>query len=58
MDAATDLRNRVDGYLATISEDDELQDELGMGLDAVDNAMVSIGAWLKHESTESETTDD
>lgn len=58
MEAATNLRNRADCYLATIDEDDELQSKLGDGIDAVDEVLADIGAWLKRDVIKPETADD
>ena len=48
MEAIRKLRDAVDSYLATIDEDDELQDMLGPAIDDVDCAMVKLSRWLKH----------
>ena len=40
------MRDAIDGYLANLEEDDDLQDELGNPLDAWDEAMQEITRWL------------
>jgi len=49
MTAARDLRDEVDGTLATLCEDDEWQEPLGPLVDAVDVALTRIGTWLLSE---------
>jgi len=45
--AANALRNVVDGLLATLGEDDELEKELGPKVDEYDAAMEAVTEWLR-----------
>lgn len=44
---AVDLRNAVNDLLATLDEDDDFEGVLGPKVDAFDQAMVSLGAWVR-----------
>lgn len=44
--AFVDLRNAVDGYLAPLDPEDSAQKTLGDPLDAGDEAMAALTAWL------------
>lgn len=40
------LRDGVDGYLATIDPDDEIEKQLGPLVDAVDASLIAVSNWL------------
>ena len=47
VDAAMNLRDAVDSYLAVSDEEDELQKTLGNPMDEVTDAISRIGDWLR-----------
>jgi hypothetical protein len=57
MAATTKLRNVVDAFLATVGPDDEMEEMLGPGIDAVDEAMRRVTEWLVGEPGESAPAD-
>jgi hypothetical protein len=46
MAASQKLRDRVDAFLATVGPDDGMEEVLGPGIDAVDEAMRRVTEWL------------
>ena len=49
MQALTDLCGGVDGYLATLSPDDEIEEKLGPLLDKGNEALARVGHWLRSD---------
>lgn len=47
MESARMLRDLVDSECATFDPDDELVHRLEPGIQAVDDALIAIGQWLK-----------
>lgn len=47
MGATRELRDAVDGELATLCDDDRWQSVLGDPMDRVDQAMTAIGKWIQ-----------
>ena len=46
-DAAMQLRDEVDGFLATIDPEDPLQSKLGPRVDELDAALTKVSEWLR-----------
>jgi hypothetical protein len=46
IESAEALRNGVDGFLATLDEQDDVTQELGPKLDAVTEALAAVKEWV------------
>lgn len=46
LDTLQKLRDGVDGFIATLDEDDDINLELGVLVDQADAAMRDVGEWL------------
>lgn len=55
MNAALNLRDCVDGELATIEQNDPWQKTLGNPMDALDQAMEAVGIWLTNPPPQAES---